>query len=65
MVWRRVAGDSGPSFYSRLNEILDQAGFDRFCEVCCAGFYHAELGRPSLPPASRRICSHAFLPIMP
>jgi transposase len=40
----------GHPFYNRLNEILDQAGFDRFCEACCAGFYHQKLGRPSLPP---------------
>src|SRR5258708_3011386 len=39
----------GHPFYSRLNEVLDKAGFDRFCEECCAGFYHAKLGRPSLP----------------
>jgi transposase len=40
----------GHPFYSRLNEVLDQADFDRFCEACCAGFYHSKLGRPSLPP---------------
>jgi transposase len=40
----------GHPFYSRLNELLDQAGFDGFCEACCAGFYHQKLGRPSLPP---------------
>jgi transposase len=40
----------GHPFYSRLNEVLDQADFDRFCEECCAGFYHSKLGRPSLPP---------------
>src|SRR5712692_4884933 len=40
----------GHPFYSRLNEVLDKAGFDRFCEVSCAGFYHSKLGRPSLPP---------------
>ncbi len=40
----------GHPFYSRLNEVLYQAGFDRFCEECCAGFYHSKLGRPSLPP---------------
>lgn len=40
----------GHPFYSRLNEVLDKAGFDRFCEVSCADFYHAKLGRPSLPP---------------
>ena len=50
MVRRRVAGGAGPSFYSRLNEVLDKAGFDRFCETSCAGFYHAKLGRPSLAP---------------
>ena len=40
----------GHPFYSRLNEILDKAGFDRFCEDSCAGFYHTKLGRPSLAP---------------
>ena len=40
----------GHPFYKRLNEILDSAGFDAFCETHCAGFYHNKLGRPSLPP---------------
>jgi transposase len=40
----------GHPFYRRLNDILEKAGFDRFCEKSCAGFYHAKLGRPSLPP---------------
>src|ERR1700736_3443114 len=40
----------GHPFYSRLNEVLDQAGFDHFCEESCADFYHAKLGRPSLAP---------------
>lgn len=40
----------GHPFYKRLNEILDKANFDRFCEKSCAGFYHAKLGRPSLAP---------------
>jgi len=40
----------GHPFYKRLNEILDKAGFDSFCEASCAGFYHAKLGRPSLAP---------------
>jgi transposase len=40
----------GHPFYTRLNEILDKAGFDVFCEASCAGFYHARLGRPSLAP---------------
>jgi len=33
-----------------LNDILEKAGFDRFCEKSGAGFYHAKLGRPSLAP---------------
>jgi transposase len=40
----------GHPFYSRLNEVLEKANFDRFCEKSCAGFYHAKLGRPSLAP---------------
>src|SRR5450631_4285718 len=40
----------GHPFYKRLNEILDDAKFDPFCETSCAGFYHQKLGRPSLPP---------------
>src|SRR5882757_7610627 len=40
----------GHPFYTRLNETLDEAGFDRHCEESCAGFYHAKLGRPSLAP---------------
>jgi transposase len=40
----------GHPFYKRLNEVLDQAGFDAFCESQCAGFYHQKLGRPSLVP---------------
>src|SRR5450631_2983766 len=40
----------GHPFYKRLNEVLDKAGFDRFCETNCAEFYHETLGRPSLVP---------------
>jgi transposase len=40
----------GHPFYKRLNEVLDKAGFDGFCEKSCAGFYHTKLGRPSLAP---------------
>ena len=40
----------GHPFYKRLNEILDDANFDLFCETGCASFYHHKLGRPSLPP---------------
>src|SRR5450432_2006927 len=40
----------GHLFYKRLNEVLDNAQFDAFCETTCADFYHHKLGRPSLPP---------------
>ena len=40
----------GHPFYKRLNEVLDNAQFDSFCEPACAVFYHDKLGRPSLPP---------------
>ena len=40
----------GHPFYTRLNEVLDAHGFDRFVEDQCRPFYAAVLGRPSLPP---------------
>src|SRR3954466_6558484 len=40
----------GHPFYKRLNEVLESAQFDSFCETACATFYHHKLGRPSLPP---------------
>ena len=40
----------GHPFYDRLNAVLEQAGFDVFCETKCAGFYDPAIGRPSLPP---------------
>jgi transposase len=40
----------GHSFYQRLNRVLDEEGFDRFCEGSCRKFYHEKLGRPSLAP---------------
>jgi hypothetical protein len=36
-------------FYARLNQILDQHGFDGFVEGLCERFY-ADEGRPGLPP---------------
>jgi transposase len=40
----------GHPFYKCLNEVLDNAAFDTFCESNCAEFYHEKLGRPSLAP---------------
>lgn len=47
---RDLAEASGHPFYRRLNELLEQAGFDKFCEAQCEKFYHETLGRPSLAP---------------
>jgi len=40
----------GHPFYQRLNKVLNEAGFDAFCEQRCREFYHGKLGRPSLAP---------------
>ncbi len=45
-----VAEAPGHPFYKRLNETLDAAGFDGFCEERGRAFYHERLGRPSLAP---------------
>ena len=47
---RDLAEAPGHPFYRRLNEVLEHAGFDEFCEVRCRKFYHEKLGRPSLAP---------------
>jgi transposase len=47
---RDLAEAPGHPFYRRLNEVLEHAGFDEFCEARCRKFYHEKLGRPSLPP---------------
>lgn len=46
----RPASSPGHPFYTRLNRILDDAGFDRFAEEQCQRFYAPVMGRPSLPP---------------
>jgi hypothetical protein len=50
---RDLAEAPGHPFYRRLNEMLNQAGFDGFCEARRRKFYHEKLGRPSLVPGSR------------
>jgi len=47
---RDLAEAPGHPFYRRLNQLLDKAGFDEFCEGRCRKFYHQKLGRPSLVP---------------
>ncbi len=36
--------------FVKLNELLDQMGFDAYVEQLCRPFYAARLGRPSLVP---------------
>src|ERR1022692_1278929 len=51
-LWFRgdLAEAPGHPFYRELNELLEQPGFDQFCETRCRKFYHERLGRPSLAP---------------
>lgn len=51
-LWYRaeLAEAPGHPFYQRLNRVLEEAEFDRFCESRCQKFYHEKLGRPSLVP---------------
>ncbi len=37
-------------FYSKLNELLDEHGFDAHAEAVCTCFYADTFGRPSLAP---------------
>ncbi len=37
-------------FYEKLNQILDDEGFDAYVEDLCRRFYAPVLGRPSIPP---------------
>ena len=40
----------GHPFYEQLNQVLNAAGFDGFCEEICRPFYAEKMGRPSIPP---------------
>jgi transposase len=46
----RLGRSARHPFYSRLNRILTDHGFDRFVEGRCQRFYAARMGRPGLPP---------------
>jgi hypothetical protein len=41
-------------FYTRLNQLLRQHGFDDFAEAQCATFYAEMMGRPVLAPGIDR-----------
>jgi transposase len=36
-------------FYTRLNQLLREHGFDAFAEAQCVGVYAETMGRPGLP----------------
>jgi transposase len=45
----QMATGPGHPFYTKLNEVLANAGFDEFVERLCAPYYK-EGGRPGIPP---------------
>jgi transposase len=45
----KLATGPGHPFYTKLNEVLAEAGFDEFVERVCAPYYK-EGGRPGIPP---------------
>src|SRR4028119_1569980 len=40
----------GHPFYRKLEQVLEKAGFDQFCQERCRSFYAENTGRPSLAP---------------
>jgi transposase len=40
----------GHVFYEKLNQLLDEAGFDRHVEGLCQPYYAEDIGRESIPP---------------
>jgi transposase len=48
----RLPRSAGHPFYAKLNELLEEAGFDRWLEKRCARYYEQEekRGQPSIPP---------------
>ena len=45
-----IVTSPGHPFYQRLNQLLQEHGFDRFVEARCESFYAETRGRPSIPP---------------
>ncbi|MGZ7133069.1 MAG: hypothetical protein ACXVH6_06880 [Halobacteriota archaeon] len=58
---RDLAEAAGHPFYRWLNEVLDEAGFNKSCEARCRKFYHEKLGRPSPSPEMYRACNLALM----
>ena len=49
---RELPRSPGHPFYERVNQVLREAGFDRFVEDLCRPHYAAAQGRPSIPPGT-------------
>jgi transposase len=51
-LWYRaeLAEAPGHPFYRKLDQVLQAAGFDPYCEEQCRPFYAEKTGRPSLAP---------------
>lgn len=51
-LWYRaeLAEAPGHPFYRKLDQVLQAAGFDQYCEEQCRPFYAEKTGRPSLVP---------------
>ena len=47
----RIPSTPAHPFYRKLNELLNDQGFDSFVEGRCRRFYAEKMGRPSLAPA--------------
>jgi transposase len=47
-----LARSAAHPFYKKLNQLLDEAGFDRWIESRCRQYYeqHEKRGKPSIPP---------------
>jgi transposase len=50
VTWAEMPRSPGHAFYDRLQELLQEAGFDAFVEGVCKPYYAARMGAPSLPP---------------
>lgn len=48
--YQHLPKSPGHPFYRRLERVLEEKGFDAFCEEQCRKFYAAKMGRPGLAP---------------
>ena len=48
--WAEMPRSPGHAFYDRLQDLLEEAGFDAFVEGVCRPYYAPRMGAPSLPP---------------